>query len=176
MMRDETIVEAQFDRIFDQDVSQKEAYGSVKDAVEAVTKGYNSTIFAYGQTGTGKTYTILGGSFTGSESTAAAPDEPSTSSSELPPYAGIIPRAAADLFDFAQQAALRAEKVDVFCTYLEIYNEKMHDLLEPFKKNKRKDPLDVSKKKAGLDLRDDPSRGIYVPGSTGKAIFNFTDR
>ena len=61
---------------------------------------------------------------------------------------------------------MKAEKVDVFCTYLEIYNERMHDLLEPFKKSKKKDPLDVSRKKAGLELRDDPERGIYVPGST----------
>lgn len=170
LLRDGSIVEAQFDRVFDQDVSQQEAYASVSDAVEAVTKGYNSTIFAYGQTGTGKTYTILGGSFTGKESVAAARDETSGTKSggrnELPKYAGIIPRAADELFYFAQQSALKAEKVDVFCTYLEIYNERMHDLLEPFKKGKKKDPLDVSRKKAGLELRDDPERGIYVPGST----------
>ncbi|QDZ22056.1 kinesin [Chloropicon primus] len=170
LLRDGSIVEAQFDRVFDQDVSQKEAYESVSDAVEAVTKGYNSTIFAYGQTGTGKTFTILGGSFTGKESVAAARDESSATKSagrnELPQYAGIIPRAADELFHFAQQSALKAEKVDVFCTYLEIYNERMHDLLEPFKKSRKKDPLDVSRKKAGLELRDDPERGIYVPGST----------
>lgn len=171
LLRDGSIVEAQFDRVFDQDVSQQEAYASVSDAVEAVTKGYNSTIFAYGQTGTGKTYTILGGSFTGKESVSAARDEPPSASklggrNELPKYAGIIPRAADELFQFAQQSALKAEKVDVFCTYLEIYNERMHDLLEPFKKSRKKDPLDVSRKKAGLELRDDPERGIYVPGST----------
>ena len=170
LLRDGSIVEAQFDKVFDQDVSQQEAYDSIRDGVEAVTKGYNSTIFAYGQTGTGKTYTILGGSFTGKESVAAARDDPSSSKAvgknELPKYAGIIPRAADELFHFAQQSALKAEKVDVFCTYLEIYNERMHDLLEPFKKSKKKDPLDVSRKKAGLELRDDPERGIYVPGST----------
>lgn len=170
LLRDGSIVEAHFDRVFDQDVSQQETYESVSDAVEAVTKGYNSTIFAYGQTGTGKTYTILGGSFTGKESVATARDDQSVSKStgrnELPKYAGIIPRAADELFHFAQQSALKAEKVDVFCTYLEIYNERMHDLLEPFKKSKKKDPLDVSRKKAGLELRDDPERGIYVPGST----------
>ena len=108
LLRDGSIVEAQFDQVFDQDVSQQDAYDSISDGVEAVTKGYNSTIFAYGQTGTGKTYTILGGSFTGKESVAAARDDPSSSKSvgknELPQYAGIIPRAADELFHFAQQS------------------------------------------------------------------------
>ena len=170
LLRDGSIVEAHFDRVFDQDVSQEETYRTVKDAVQAVTNGYNSTVFAYGQTGTGKTYTILGAAYTGKEAVGAAPDEASDGGDKakamLPAFSGIIPRAANDLFHFAEQAALRAEKVDVFCTYLEIYNERMHDLLAPFKKHKKRDPLDVTRKKTELELRDDPERGIYVPGST----------
>jgi len=50
-----------FDRVFDANSSQEEIYAAaIKDPVKAVLEGYNSTIVAYGQTGTGKTYTMEG--------------------------------------------------------------------------------------------------------------------
>ncbi len=71
-------------------------------------KGYESTIFAYGQTGTGKTHTMEG----------------SLSSPEL--Y-GVIPRAAKAIFESIQQPTY--ENASVKCSYLEIYNEELGDLL-----------------------------------------------
>ncbi len=71
-------------------------------------KGYESTIFAYGQTGTGKTHTMEG----------------SLSSPEL--Y-GVIPRAAKAIFELIQQPTY--ENASVKCSYLEIYNEELGDLL-----------------------------------------------
>ena len=50
-----------FDHVYDQDASQKEVYErSAKDAVLSTLRGYNAAILAYGQTGTGKTYTMEG--------------------------------------------------------------------------------------------------------------------
>lgn len=50
-----------FDRIFDTNSSQDDVYnGCMKDSILSVLEGYNATIIAYGQTGTGKTYTMEG--------------------------------------------------------------------------------------------------------------------
>ena len=70
-------------------------------------EGFNSVIFAYGQTASGKTYTL-----TGSE------DEP-----------GIIPRAMKDVFAFIKGTSTREYLLR--CSYLEIYNENINDLLAP---------------------------------------------
>jgi len=70
-------------------------------------EGYNAVIFAYGQTASGKTYTLSG-----------SEEEP-----------GIIPRAMRDVFGFIRQNPSREYLLR--CSYLEIYNENIHDLLAP---------------------------------------------
>jgi len=70
-------------------------------------KGYNSTIFAYGQTGAGKTFTMLGKS-----------DE----------QRGLQPR----VFEHIFKELLKFESARVKCTYLEIYNEQIIDLVRDF--------------------------------------------
>ena len=77
--------------------------------VESVIKGYNGTIFAYGQTGCGKTHTMLG-----------VPDDPN--------LRGIIPNCFAHIFGFIDEKN-DGMKFLVRCSYLEIYNEEIHDLL-----------------------------------------------
>jgi len=75
--------------------------------VHAAMEGYNAVIFAYGQTASGKTYTLSG-----------SEEEP-----------GIIPRAMHDVFGFIRQTPSREYLLR--CSYLEIYNENIHDLLAP---------------------------------------------
>ncbi|KAJ7288316.1 P-loop containing nucleoside triphosphate hydrolase protein [Mycena rebaudengoi] len=75
--------------------------------VHAFMSGYNAVVFAYGQTASGKTYTLTG-----------SPEEP-----------GIIPRALRDVFAFIR--ATPAREYLLRCSYLEIYNEAIHDLLAP---------------------------------------------
>ena len=77
--------------------------------VESVIKGYNGTIFAYGQTGCGKTHTMLG-----------VPEDPN--------LRGIIPNCFAHIFGFIDEKN-DGMKFLVRCSYLEIYNEEIHDLL-----------------------------------------------
>ncbi|CAB3232163.1 unnamed protein product [Arctia plantaginis] len=99
-----------YDAVFDTNTSQMDIYvQTASPIVEQVLKGYNGTIFAYGQTGTGKTYTMAG-------------------SNTAPELRGIIPNSFAHIFSHIAKAK-EDEKFLVCVTYLEIYNEEVRDLL-----------------------------------------------
>ncbi|KAI9989268.1 hypothetical protein PInf_019429 [Phytophthora infestans] len=100
-----------FDRVFGQYSTQKDVFTSVvRPAVDEALAGYNCTVFAYGQTGTGKTYTMQGDLSPGSES------------------AGIIPRSVHCIFDALEA---RGEEFSVRVSFLQLYNEELKDLLDP---------------------------------------------
>jgi kinesin family member 5 len=90
--------------------------------------GFNGTIFAYGQTGSGKSFTM--------EGIRSNPD-----------LAGIIPRMFDHLFKCISEADPDIE-FSIKCSYLEIYMEKIMDLLDP--------------KKTNLQVKEDKTRGLYV--------------
>ncbi|KAH9695745.1 kinesin-like protein KIN-12D [Citrus sinensis] len=106
--------------------------------VENCLSGYNSCMFAYGQTGSGKTYTMLGDI----EDLEVRPS----------PHRGMTPR----IFEFlfariqAEEESRRDEKLkyNCKCSFLEIYNEQITDLLDPSSTN--------------LQLREDVKKGVYV--------------
>ncbi|RVX23048.1 Kinesin-like protein KIN-5D [Vitis vinifera] len=102
-----------FDKVFGPTSQQKDLYDqAVSPIVNEVLEGYNCTIFAYGQTGTGKTYTMEGGA--------------RKKNGEFPNDAGVIPRAVRQIFDILEaQNAEYSMKV----TFLELYNEEITDLL-----------------------------------------------
>lgn len=107
-----------FDKVFGPYSTQEDVYDdAVRPVVDEVLDGYNCTIFAYGQTGTGKTHTMEGDH-------QGCADSPET----LPDAAGVIPRAMAHVF-----ASLNASGAEytVRCTFLELYNEEITDLLNP---------------------------------------------
>jgi hypothetical protein len=79
--------------------------------VDSVLKGYNGTIFAYGQTGTGKTFSMEG-------------------IRDVPDLRGIIPNAFQHIFDSVKIAGAETQFL-VRASYLEIYNEDIIDLLNP---------------------------------------------
>ncbi|XP_051488412.1 kinesin-like protein KIF19 [Apus apus] len=104
--REKTFV---FDMVFDHRATQEEVYVSTtKSLIGGVISGYNATIFAYGPTGAGKTYTMLG-----------TDREP-----------GIYIRSLEDLFE-ALEATTEEMDYRVSMSYLEIYNEVIRDLLNP---------------------------------------------
>ena len=108
-----------FDSIFDMDSSQIDVYNiTAKQAVNSVLEGYNSTIFCYGQTGTGKTYTMEGFTYN-------AQNE----------QRGIIQRTIEDIFNFIEVTSKNNTKFIIRASYLQIYNESISDLLKPEKKN-----------------------------------------
>ena len=79
--------------------------------------GYNCTVFAYGQTGTGKTFTMEGGE-----------KRSSSVSWDQDPTSGIIPRALANILDKLKEQSDQLE-YSVKISFLELYNEEIFDLL-----------------------------------------------
>ncbi|KAJ3349447.1 kinesin motor protein cin8 [Allomyces javanicus] len=103
-----------FDRVYAPEASQELVFRDVVyPIVEEVVSGYNCTIFAYGQTGTGKTHTMQG-------------DLALSPGGQLSPHAGMIPRALYALFEIVNFDAGDAT-VKVSC--IELYNEELRDLL-----------------------------------------------
>ena len=106
-----------YDSVFDESVGQCEVYDKVvQPLVEEVLEGYNCTVFAYGQTGTGKTYTMEGSR---SDPNCSWQDDP---------QAGIIPRALDQLFEMLNDTP---GDHTVGVSYMELYNENLYDLLSP---------------------------------------------
>ena len=105
-----------FDKVFDPKSTQLDVYRYVVcPLLEEVLLGYNCTVFAYGQTGTGKTFTMEG--------------EKSSEGGEWDkePQAGIIPRAMQQLFERLE--AMPECEFSVRVSFMEIYNEDLFDLL-----------------------------------------------
>ncbi|XP_070616342.1 kinesin-like protein KIF19 [Erythrolamprus reginae] len=98
-----------FDMVFGPQATQEEVYlSTTKSLIEGVISGYNATVFAYGPTGAGKTYTMLG-----------TDSEP-----------GIYIRTLHDLFQ-AIESTGDDQNYSVCMSYLEVYNEIIRDLLNP---------------------------------------------
>lgn len=94
-------------------------------------KGFNACLFAYGQTGSGKTYTMMG-----------VPSDP-----------GVTPQMCDDLFQRAQRLKESVgTTITVTCSYMEIYNEVVRDLLNPA-------TIDLP---GGLKVRQHPTLGVFV--------------
>ncbi|KAL2642170.1 hypothetical protein R1flu_009757 [Riccia fluitans] len=117
-----------FDIAFDGNATNKDVYEiTVSNMVEGVVQGLNATVFAYGATGSGKTHTMAG-----------TPEDPGLMVLSLQAIFKLI---------FKQEAE---HEFDVTCSYLEVYNEVIYDLLEP--------------NSGHLELRDSPDQGITVFG------------
>lgn len=117
----------QFDAVFDPKVSTELVYDQVgSPVVEAVLEGYNGTVFAYGQTGCGKSFTMR----------------------------GVVERSLEHLFEATSTSSSETRYLALL-SYLEIYNERLRDLL-------REGDDDAAA--SLLQLKEDPSRGTYVAG------------
>ncbi len=119
----------QFDYVYPMETTQREIYDQVAfPIVDSIFQGYNGTIFAYGQTGCGKTFTMMG-------------------IVDNPELKGIIPNAFSHIFGFIKTEG-ESKKFLVRCSFVEIYNEEVRDLL-----------VNNNKK---LDIREDPKKGTFV--------------
>ena len=141
-----------FDYSFDKNTSQKTIFEkSTKFLIDGVVNGYNATVFAYGATGAGKTYTMLG--------------------NENNP--GIMVLTLEELFSKVNSFNDRDYKLKFWL--LEIYNENIRDLLKFYNteknNNHNKNTLDTTSNEY-LDLREDPEKGIIVSGITEISVSN----
>uniref|UniRef100_A0A674EX17 Kinesin-like protein n=1 Tax=Salmo trutta TaxID=8032 RepID=A0A674EX17_SALTR len=139
-----------FDMVFGPAAKQIDVYKSVVCPIlDEVISGYNCTVFAYGQTGTGKTFTMEG---------ERSPNEEFTW--EEDPLAGIIPRTLHQIFEKLSE---NGTEFSVKVSLLEIYNEELFDLLSPCP--------DVTER---LQLFDDPrnKRGVIIKGLEEITVHN----
>ncbi|KAJ4955937.1 hypothetical protein NE237_012720 [Protea cynaroides] len=141
-----------FDHIACETISQEKLFKVVGvPMVENCMSGYNSCMFAYGQTGSGKTYTMMG--------------EIYEMDGKLNEYCGLTPRIFEYLFMSirAEEENRRDEnlKYSCKCSFLEIYNEQITDLLEPSSTN--------------LQLREDMKKGVYVENLTEHEVITVRD-
>lgn len=116
-----------FDQVFGAESDQNLVFDvTTKNYIQEMMDGYNCTVFAYGQTGTGKTYTMSG-------DINILGDVESQDKILLGEHAGIIPRVLVDLFQRLPNETNNDYSVKV--SFLELYNEKLTDLLASGEEN-----------------------------------------
>lgn len=132
-----------FDHVYDDDAQQEQVYNQIAfPLIESVFAGYNATIFAYGQTGCGKTWTM--------EGPRKTPDAS---------LRGIIPNSFIQIFDTINVNKVATTKYLVSVAYIEIYNEEIRDLLG-------------SNPEKRLALRQSPDKGVYVADLSRNIVTN----
>lgn len=131
-----------FDSVFEASSSQEEVFADCRELVQSAVDGYNVTIFAYGQTGAGKTHTMYG-----------TPTDP-----------GLAPRSIHALFDVIRREQQRGGKTFSVRTYMiEVYKQDIIDLLS--------DTVKGPKDKRSLEVKKDIGRGImFVEGVTERQV------
>ncbi|XP_053500060.1 kinesin-like protein KIF1B isoform X6 [Ictalurus furcatus] len=123
--------------------SQSQVYNDIgKEMLQHAFEGYNVCIFAYGQTGAGKSYTMMGKQEEGQE--------------------GIIPQLCEELFEKINDNNNEDISYSVEVAYMEIYCERVRDLLNP-------------KNKGNLRVREHPLLGPYVEDLSKLAVTSYTD-
>ncbi|KAK7956272.1 kinesin heavy chain [Apiospora aurea] len=121
-----------FDRVFDMQSQQSTIFDySIKPTVDDILNGYNGTVFAYGQTGAGKSYTMMGTNIEDEEGK------------------GVTPRIVEQIFSSIMASPANIEYT-VRVSYMEIYMERIRDLLQPQNDN--------------LPVHEEKNRGVYVKG------------
>ncbi|XVE82347.1 hypothetical protein DITRI_Ditri15bG0141200 [Diplodiscus trichospermus] len=141
-----------FDHVACETISQEKLFRVAGlPMVENCLSGYNSCMFAYGQTGSGKTYTMMG--------------EIYEVGGQLSEDCGITPRIFEYLFSRIrmEEESRKDEKLrfSCKCSFLEIYNEQITDLLDPSSTN--------------LQLREDLKKGVYVENLMEYDVRNVDD-
>ncbi|XP_054061411.1 kinesin-like protein KIF1A isoform X14 [Rissa tridactyla] len=123
--------------------SQKQVYRDIgEEMLQHAFEGYNVCIFAYGQTGAGKSYTMMG--------------------KQEKDQQGIIPQLCEDLFSRINETTNDNMSYSVEVSYMEIYCERVRDLLNP-------------KNKGNLRVREHPLMGPYVEDLSKLAVTSYND-
>ncbi|XP_038934827.1 kinesin-like protein KIF21A isoform X27 [Rattus norvegicus] len=145
-----------FDYVFDIDSQQEQIYTQcIEKLIEGCFEGYNATVFAYGQTGAGKTYTMG----TGFDVNIMEEEQ------------GIISRAVKHLFKSIEEKKTSAIKngvpppeFKVNAQFLELYNEEVLDLFDTTR------DIDAKNKKSNIRIHEDSTGGIYTVGVTTRTV------
>ena len=135
-----------FDGVLDSNSTQQQVYESCAfSLVESVFEGYNATIFAYGQTGSGKTFSMMG-------------------STEEDTLKGIMPRSFEHVISLINTCS-EDKSFFITASFLEIYNEEIHDLLV-------KNP---NGKPCKCELRESSEKGFFVKDLSQKVVHSVSE-
>ncbi|XP_057557377.1 kinesin-like protein KIF21A isoform X2 [Hippopotamus amphibius kiboko] len=145
-----------FDYVFDIESQQEQIYTQcIEKLIEGCFEGYNATVFAYGQTGAGKTYTMG----TGFDVNIIEEEQ------------GIISRAVKHLFKSIEEKKHNSIKnglpppdFKVNAQFLELYNEEVLDLFDTTR------DIDAKNKKSNIKIHEDSAGGIYTVGVTTRTV------
>ncbi|KAJ8754825.1 hypothetical protein K2173_015337 [Erythroxylum novogranatense] len=147
-----------FDGVLDSSSNQEDIFQQVGiPLVKSALAGYNASILSYGQTGSGKTYTLWG-------PPSSMLEKPSSTS-----HQGIVPRIFQMLFneihkeeqEHDDDSQRKQINYQCRCSFLEIYNEQINDLLDPVQRK--------------LEIRDDPKNGMYVENLSEEYVSSCED-
>ena len=188
------IFKGYFDKIFFPKSTQEQVYNFIRVIFSSTFKGINSTILAYGQTGSGKTYTMFGREWTFNFNNNNLNRKIITDQFNflidkdfiLDPFSssnGIIPRLINELFDIINKEK-KNEKIKISCSYIQVYNERIYDLLvdntfsykkKEFTMNSNKNQTEKIFDQEPLKLRDDNYRGVVIEGALEIIVNTFYD-
>eukprot|EP00770_Monocercomonoides_exilis_P008929 MONOS_8884.1-p1 / transcript=MONOS_8884.1 / gene=MONOS_8884 / organism=Monocercomonoides_exilis_PA203 / gene_product=kinesin 3 / transcript_product=kinesin 3 / location=Mono_scaffold00348:47159-48870(-) / protein_length=389 / sequence_SO=supercontig / SO=protein_coding / is_pseudo=false len=133
-----------FDYVYGTKTTQDQVFNDLgKLYLENCWNGFNCTLFAYGQTGAGKSYSMTG-------------------SNDSPDTRGIIPRGCEEMFRRIEANDNPDVSYEVKVSFLELYNEKLQDLLDP-KSNKN------------IKIRESPTKGVYVENVVEELVESYKE-
>ncbi|KAA6369701.1 MAG: putative Kinesin-II 95 kDa subunit, partial [Streblomastix strix] len=133
-----------FDYVYGTDSTQEQVYNDLgKLYLENAWAGFNCTLFAYGQTGSGKSYSMTG-------------------NLDPPDQKGIIPRGCEEMFNRITSGSDENVSFEVKASFLEMYNEKLQDLLDP-------------KTTKTISIRESPTKGIYVENVVEQLVKSYKE-
>lgn len=117
-----------FDRVFSSDEGQCSIWSSVESLVSRFLEGYNVTVLAYGQTSSGKSYT-MGTDRVASSDLFDSDLEDEADGPMSSDRIGVIPRAVHNIFHRIQSVSTTSNQISIKASYVEIYNEDLIDLI-----------------------------------------------
>ena len=161
--------EATFDKILSQKSTQKDVFNFIKPCMKYIKKGINCTILAYGQTGSGKTYTMFGGEWAMNDKSTDYEQRKKFNKDKynfilneeltIDPFSktnGIIPNLIMNLFQTYGSYNSQENNIIITCSYIQIYNEQVYDLLIDEEENKEEKTRFNLESRVGRNINEKP--------------------
>ena len=157
---------ATYDKVLSQKSTQKDVFNFIKPCMNYIKKGINCTILAYGQTGSGKTYTMFGGEWAMNDKSTDYETRKKFNKDKynfilndeltIDPFSqtnGIIPNLIMSLFQTYGTYNANQNNIIITCSYIQIYNEQVYDLLI--------DEMDNKEERKAFNLVSGVGKSIY---------------
>lgn len=159
-------VQCEYDHVLGMTASQADVWSAVSPAVEKAFEGFNVTIFTYGMTGSGKTFTMLGPSLM--ETAFEGESAPSVADIRTSEQRGLVPRVMESVLDRLGDD----EGAQVTFSYIQIYQERCYDLLQPASAAR---PLRIREERDATPRQSSNLGAVYLEGLTECPVKNSDD-